>query len=270
VAMTATHCNTLQHTATHCNTLQVYRARLREGGQEVAVKVQRPLASSLIACDLFLLRLVCCSVLQCVAVCCSALPCVAVCCSALQCVAVCCSMLQCLTPLLLLISFPCTWCIADFRGLLHWVSVSCSFVAFDCFLCLLSCIVDKCSSVLQCVAVFLLMLQWPALRLLATSLACVYVSGCLSVCLSVCLSFCLSGCLSAYLSVYFSVCLSMFWFVCLSLSFFLSFFLSVYLSVCLSVRLSVCLSVYLSVCLFASPPPFFHSSNFSLHTCFFQ
>jgi len=36
---------------------QVYRARLREGGQEVAVKVQRPLASSLIACDLFLLRL---------------------------------------------------------------------------------------------------------------------------------------------------------------------------------------------------------------------
>ena len=37
---------------------QVYRATLREGGREVAVKVQRPSAARLIACDLFLLRLV--------------------------------------------------------------------------------------------------------------------------------------------------------------------------------------------------------------------
>ena len=38
---------------------------------------------------------VCCSVLQCVAVRCSVLQCVAVCCSVLQCVTVCCNVLQC-------------------------------------------------------------------------------------------------------------------------------------------------------------------------------
>ena len=37
---------------------QVYRGKLREDGRDVAVKVQRPGASKLIACDLFLLRLV--------------------------------------------------------------------------------------------------------------------------------------------------------------------------------------------------------------------
>jgi predicted unusual protein kinase regulating ubiquinone biosynthesis (AarF/ABC1/UbiB family) len=37
---------------------QVYRAKLRDDGRDVAVKVQRPGASKLIACDLFLLRLV--------------------------------------------------------------------------------------------------------------------------------------------------------------------------------------------------------------------
>ena len=36
---------------------QVYRATMRQGGQEVAVKVQRPFVNKRIACDLFLLRL---------------------------------------------------------------------------------------------------------------------------------------------------------------------------------------------------------------------
>jgi aarF domain-containing kinase len=35
----------------------VYRATLRQGGQEVAVKVQRPDVHTLVACDLFLLRI---------------------------------------------------------------------------------------------------------------------------------------------------------------------------------------------------------------------
>ena len=35
----------------------MYRATLRQGGQEVAVKVQRPDVLTLVACDLFLLRI---------------------------------------------------------------------------------------------------------------------------------------------------------------------------------------------------------------------
>ena len=35
----------------------MYRATLRQGGQEVAVKVQRPDVHTLVACDLFLLRI---------------------------------------------------------------------------------------------------------------------------------------------------------------------------------------------------------------------
>ena len=68
--VTATHCNTLQHTATHCNTLQHICVRIRYVKHIVT------------DCD------------ECVAVCCSVLQCVAVCCSVLQCVAVCCSVLQ--------------------------------------------------------------------------------------------------------------------------------------------------------------------------------
>jgi len=58
--MTATYCNTLQHT--HCNTTYL----------------RHPLQC----------------VLQCFAVCCSVLQCVAVCCSVLQCIAVCCTATQ--------------------------------------------------------------------------------------------------------------------------------------------------------------------------------
>ena len=38
---------------------QVYKAELREGGQAVAVKVQRPLVLQTVACDLFLIRRIC-------------------------------------------------------------------------------------------------------------------------------------------------------------------------------------------------------------------
>lgn len=40
----------------HVGTAQVYRGRLRSGGKEVAVKVQRPAVRESIALDVFILR----------------------------------------------------------------------------------------------------------------------------------------------------------------------------------------------------------------------
>jgi len=80
--ISATHCNTLQHTVACCNT--------GIGAHEVCCSVLQCVAvrGSVLQC---VAR--CCSVLQCVAVWCSVLQCVAVCCSVLQCVAMCFSVL---------------------------------------------------------------------------------------------------------------------------------------------------------------------------------
>ena len=78
--LTATHCNTQQHTATNCNTY----GKVMQGAYKLLPPHMRPTHR----CCLIV---VCCSVLQCVAVCCSVLQCVAVCCSVLQCDAECCS-----------------------------------------------------------------------------------------------------------------------------------------------------------------------------------
>jgi len=125
--ITATHCNTLQHTATHCNTLQHTATHLPLGSmyhcntlQHVICICNRPCLPWL-SSNMSVLQCVavCCSVLQCVAVWCvidvllmcihlqsskgvvvhnlcpqyiyTCMQCVAVCCSVLQCVAVCCS-----------------------------------------------------------------------------------------------------------------------------------------------------------------------------------
>lgn len=40
----------------------MYRARLRESGGEVAVKIQRPHVMQTVACDLFLIRRICVAV----------------------------------------------------------------------------------------------------------------------------------------------------------------------------------------------------------------
>jgi len=109
---TAAHCNTLWITATKCNTLQhtVCQVPVTHG---ITTHVRTCPQVDLLQCLLQCVA-VCCSVLQCVAVCCSVLcgsrdethirtcpqvsvfQLVAVCCSVVQCVAVCCNLLQCL------------------------------------------------------------------------------------------------------------------------------------------------------------------------------
>ena len=84
---TAAHCNTLQHTATHCNTLQHTTSFCLERARERVCVIAREPVCVLLSRD----RMCTCSVLQCGAVCCSVLQCGAVCCSVLQRVAVCCS-----------------------------------------------------------------------------------------------------------------------------------------------------------------------------------
>jgi len=79
------HCSTLPHTATHCNTLLQHTAT----HTHTCNACNRHAANTLWA-----RRLWNGTVLQCVAACCRVLQCVAVYCSALQCVAVCCSVLQ--------------------------------------------------------------------------------------------------------------------------------------------------------------------------------
>jgi len=102
--------------------------------------------SSIVWCNLLQRVAVCCSVLQCVAVCCSVLQCVAVCCSVLQCVAVCCSV--CCSA----------W---DSCAISHLcVAVCCSaLVCCSVLQCVAVCCsvlqgVAWCCSVLQCVAVY--------------------------------------------------------------------------------------------------------------------
>ena len=95
----------------------------------------------------------------------------------------------------------------------------------------------------------------PALRLLPSVCACLYLSACLCLSLFLCLSLSLSlslclsvSCLSFSVSLCLCPCLS----VCLSLvclSFSVSLCLCPCLSVSLSVSVSVCLSLSLSVCL---------------------
>jgi len=103
--MTATHCNTLQHTATQV----IYISEVFDQEKERLVLVIRiifqcvAVCCSVLQCVAGVLQVcckcvaVCCSVLQCVAVYCSVLQCIAVCFSALQCVALCCNVLQCVT-----------------------------------------------------------------------------------------------------------------------------------------------------------------------------
>ena len=64
-AMTATHCNTLQHTATHCNTLQ--RSAMTAEQTFEKYHAQKS-AREHVSCSVLQRVAVCCSVLQCVAV----------------------------------------------------------------------------------------------------------------------------------------------------------------------------------------------------------
>jgi len=68
-AITATHCNTLQHIATHCVCAQ---AVIADRHRDTPGRCGYPDLRMSYECIV-----VCCNVLQCVAVCCSVLQCVA-------------------------------------------------------------------------------------------------------------------------------------------------------------------------------------------------
>jgi len=125
MTVSATHCNTLQHTATHCHTLQhnatmqIWMTKIGPESTNVLHATRICLGARVAACCSVLQRIAACgsvlhatciclgacvaacfSVLQCVAVCCSVLVCAVCdtdlfCCSVLQRVAACCSVLQC-------------------------------------------------------------------------------------------------------------------------------------------------------------------------------
>jgi len=130
---TAIHCNTLQHIATHCNALQYTYIRnsifaqvgctentTNSTNTSPYIHARRHQTISL-SHTLCYIRYVCCSVLQCVAVCCSVLQHVAVCCSVLQCVAVCCSVLQCVA-------------VCQMRHVFHLNVQHISFVCMTCLI----------------------------------------------------------------------------------------------------------------------------------------
>ena len=100
---TATHCNSLQHTATHCNTLQrtaTHCNSLQHTCHESSAKdtpiIAVPRREVLMKVNICLIPVYISIFVsnRCLAVCCGVLRCAAVCCSVLQRVAARCSVLQ--------------------------------------------------------------------------------------------------------------------------------------------------------------------------------